>query len=177
MRMDDKTSEVQSHEKWTRADKINFVAAAAACIGLALAVGLPDFLHWISYLERPQASISSPVNNAKIPNNTFGADGSAEHIPDNFDLWLIVRSEIGGQWYPIQRLRVVNGSWQVGQEKICPTEGPEQLEIFLVPDTGEEQLFNSQSSNALPHSRGITSLPPYSTIEAISNIEVTSSSC
>jgi hypothetical protein len=171
-----KTSGSRSHQDWSRPDKINLGILIVAFVVLVL----PYLQHWVSSQWRPQASILSPANNARIADNTFGANGSAKYIPDNSDLWLIVRSGIQGRWYPIQRLRVVNGSWQVGRKRICPTPGPQQLELFLVPDSEDEQLFNYQSSSVQLHSEGITSVPPDSTVEAISNIEVlktTSSSC
>jgi hypothetical protein len=170
--MGSKADEGKGREKWSRADKVNGIAALIACLGLVLGVGLPGILHLVSYLKRSQASITWPVDNSKMTNNTFGAYGTAENIPADADLWLIVRSGIEGRWYPIQRLRIVNGSWHVGKKWICPAPGPQELVIYLVPDSEEGQLYAYQTSGAQLKGLGINSIPLYSTVKATASVQI-----
>ena len=156
------------HDKWSRADKINGIAVLVALLGLLI----PDVLHLMSYFTRAQASIIQPVNNARVPDNTFGARGSAENIPSDSDLWLIIRSGIEGRWYPVELLHVVNGMWQVGENQMCPASGLQELIIYLVPDSDEGQLFAYKRSAAGKNSTGINSVPPDSVVKATAYVQV-----
>jgi hypothetical protein len=170
--MGNKNSGKPKHDKWSQADKINGVGVLIAVLGLLLGVGLPGVLHLVSYLNRAQASIIQPVDNARVPDNTFGAHGSADNIPPDYDLWLILRSGVEGRWYPVQLLHVVKGIWQVGEEQMCPTPGLQELIIYMVPDSEEGQLFAYQRSAASKSGQGIDSIPPDSVVKATAYVQV-----
>jgi hypothetical protein len=160
--------------KWTKADKMNGAGVLVAILGLVGGVLVPNLWHLHNYLNRPQASISWPNEQAKIPNNAFGAQGTAHHIPTDSDLWLIVRSGIEGRWYPDERLTVTDGSWQVPKNMICPASGPQELVIYLVPDSAEGSLFAYKRS-AAQKGLGMNSVPIGSTVMALVTVHVANS--
>jgi hypothetical protein len=162
----------QPTKKWDKADKINGAGVLIALIGLILGVGVPDLLHGIAYLRRPQASFSWPNNNANMPNNTFGASGKAKNIPSDSDLWLVVTSVTGGRWYPNGYLDIVNGLWHVPANEICPSSGPQELMIYEVPDSEQASLYSYVTSKAASEGLGINSMPLGATVLATRNVYV-----
>lgn len=159
--------------KWDRADKINGIGVLVALLGLIAGVGIPNLLHWLSYLNRPQVIITWPGNNSKVANNTFDASGTAKNIPPNADLWLVVKPALEGRWYPVERLPVINDKWNTGKSQICPAPGLQELVIYMVPGPEEGQLWAYEKSILSTHkSVGINSAPPNSVVEATTFVRV-----
>ncbi len=158
----------EDHRTWSWPDRINSTIAVVALL-IALA---PYLEHFVSYLERPGAAISSPVDGEHVANNTFGVTGTAANIPADDDLWLVIRSGIQGRWYPVKRLLVTDGRWAVRRGTICPQPGPHDIEVFLVPDNGGGQFFSYLGSTAQSEGQGIDSIPPAAVLKAVSSIIV-----
>jgi hypothetical protein len=155
-------------ERWTKADKIAATAAFAALITAATPIGLGLWHRW----ESPDAAIVSPANGAKVANNTFAVSGTAEHIPQGDDLWLIVRAGDQGQWYPAAHIVVDGSRWRVGKDLVCPGSGIQDLVVFLIPAIDDQQLFSYMSGSEQSRSEPVLSLPPQSAFEASANIDV-----
>lgn len=62
----------------------------------------------------------------------------AGHIPDDDDLWLVIKVP-DYYWYPVNRLDVVGGQWNVAAYKLCFLLGPEEqdLQVWMVPDISD----------------------------------------
>jgi hypothetical protein len=159
--------------KWDRADKINGIGVLIALLGLIAGVGVPNIVRWVSYLHRPQVSIRWPGNNDKLVNNTFGANGTAEAIPSDADLWLMVKPALEGRWYPVERLPITNDKWNISRRQICPASGLQELVIYMVPGSDEGPLWNYEKNiKTTQKSVGINSVPLDSVVEATSLVQV-----
>ena len=172
--MKNKTGRNKTSRKWDKADKVNGAGVLIALIGLVLGVGLPDVLHGIAYLRRPQASITWPANYDKMKNDTFNAYGTASNIPAGSDLWLMVRPILEVRWYPVQRLRIVNGRWYVPKRLICPASGLQELMIYEIPDSEESQLLTYQGAGnpQVIKGTGLDRVPPDSVVKAAVTVQV-----
>jgi hypothetical protein len=129
-------------KKWTRANKIAlFVGIAALAVAL-----IPYAIDVVRHFTGPRGSISEPAPGSIQPNNMFSADGTASNIPSGDDLWLVVRSGVGGRWYPAARVAPINGQWLVGGGIVRPAAGPQILELILLPDSSEATFVNYVSA-------------------------------
>jgi hypothetical protein len=104
--------------------------------------------------------------------NTFGAGGTASHIPESDDLWLVVRSGIEGRWYPDARLAPEDGAWRLQPRELCPASGPQELEVWLVPQTADGELIAYRKALDAGQAPGLNSMPPTATLEAVASISV-----
>ena len=161
-----------SSERWSKADKINGAGVLVAILGLIGGVVVPNLWNLYNYWHQPQASITWPTQTTHVADNTFSAHGTASHIPADSDLWLIVRSDGDGRWYPTERLIVANGSWRVPADVICPAPGPQELVVYMIPDSEEGQLFAYQNSKTGMNGLGINSVPIGSVAEAAVTVNV-----
>ena len=96
--MSDNTS-ASGKDKWTRADKINSLIAATACLGV-VAVAIPLLVRLKAHLDRPQVTIVSPANGSIVTTRHIAAAGYATNIPPGDALWVVVNAGIQGRWYP-----------------------------------------------------------------------------
>jgi hypothetical protein len=158
-----------------QADKVNGAGVLVAILGLIAGTLAPFLWHAYSYSRRPQASIQRPVKDAVMKGNKFGAHGTAAHIPADSDLWLIVRSDGDGRWYPAQRLPVTNRSWQVSNTSICPAPGFQEIVIYMIPDSEEGPLFAYVNGKAGKKGLGMNSVPVGSVVMASATVNVAKS--
>jgi hypothetical protein len=107
-----------------------------------------------------------------MADNTFGAHGTASYISADSDLWLIVRSDGDGRWYPTERLQISNGSWNVPKNQICPAPGYQELVIYSIPDSEEGPLFTYLNSKAGREGLGINNVPIGSVLMASATVNV-----
>jgi hypothetical protein len=170
--MPNQTQEDEKSKKWSKADKINGVGVSVAIFGLIAGVLIPFCWHIYTYSQRPQASITRPIKNSKMASNKFGTYGTAAHIPADSDLWLIVRSDGDGRWYPTELLQVANGTWHVSDTSICPAPGFQELVVYMIPDSAESPLFSYINSNAGKRGLGINSVPVGSVVMASAIVNV-----
>ncbi len=157
--------------RWSRSDKIAMFTAVLGAV-LAVVALLPYGISIYHGMNRPKSAISLPVSGTRERTNIFGAAGTAQNIPPSSDLWLVVRGGVRGTWYPYNRLPVSDGRWRVPARRLCPGAGPQDIEVYLVPDTDETELFDFIHSTAARQSKGISSLPPGSVLEAVSSVDV-----
>lgn len=128
----------------------------------------------------PSVTIISPPSGTNLPNNTFGASGTARNIPAGDGLWLVIKAPTYYKFYPVGRIKVVNGIWVVAERKICPAGGRQDIRVFLVPNSAAAKLAVYVSRRTSKHDPGIRSMPSSATPEAISRLHVkfnSSSSC
>lgn len=155
-------------EKWSRADKINLWIALIACVGIAVPYGKAIDRHF----RRPQATITSPSPDEVMPNNTFGAAGTARNIPQGSDLWIVVRSGDEGRWYPDGRIIVRGNKWTYARWQLCTGYGVQYLQVFLVTFSAEKDLFSFIRSSARQQEKGVNSMPPGARLEYSRRIKV-----
>ena len=55
---------------------------------------------------------------------------------------------------------------------MCPSPGPQDVEVFMVPNTGEAEFFAYVKSSAQRKGLGINSPPPTAIREATSHIDI-----
>jgi hypothetical protein len=158
--------------KWSRADKINLSVSLAALLGVLGGVAVPALVRLYRYVERPRVTISSPRSGTALPNNRFGANGTAVHIPPGDQLWLVVLSGVQGRWYPVTPLTVREGGWSIARGVICPAAGSQVLEVFMVPGSGASQFEFYRNNGA---NTGIYSVPPSAILKAAARIQVSAS--
>jgi hypothetical protein len=158
--------------KWSKADRINACGAFIALLGLAVGVLLPDALHGLAFIMRPQVSFSWPTPNARMTNATFGASGTAHRIPAGYDLWLVVRPPLAGKWYPVEPLHFATGSWHVPGKVICPGPGVEQLVIYQISEFDDRPLYDYYNSSAETVGTGIENMPLDSVVRATETVQV-----
>jgi hypothetical protein len=165
----------KKRRKWKRSDRLSLaavIAASAACVIAAIQPGAALW-HW---LHKAGVSITYPANDESMPNNTFGAWGTAANIPPSSDLWLIVRSGVEGRYYPTHNLQVVRGHWAIGAGKICPGAGPQDIQVYLVPNTDENDLFAYIRGGARTRNGGMNSVPADAVLEASHQVQVAGTS-
>jgi hypothetical protein len=146
----------EEHTKWSRADRIAVITAVAALI-TALAPYPPRIVHYI--WQTPSAAIknitTAMVGTGKQCKMQFMANGVADHIPANEDLWLIVRS-YEGLWYPVARLK--SNPWRTrGTAAITPTDLPANIDIILLSNTRDGSFIKNASQR---REQGYSNLPP-----------------
>lgn len=156
---------------WSRSDKISCIAAVVSFMALVISAIQP-ISSLADYILRPQVGIQYPSDGMRMANNTFNAHGTEERIPSSSDLWLVVRSGVEGRWYPVTRLSVSSGQWSIGDDVICPGSGLQDIQIYLVPDTGEEELFAYVRGSKSRQSLGMDSMPPGAVLEATHAVNV-----
>lgn len=155
---------------WNRADRINLFIALTAAVA-ALCALVPEVLQLRDYIFRPRVTIIAPLSHSTAASNLLTSKGIAKHIPESSDLWFVVRSGIEGRWYPVTRISLTSGGgWRVSD--ICTSPGPRDLEVFLVSDTDEAQLFMYLRQAHRLHFPGIDSMPPGSALQAISYVQI-----
>jgi hypothetical protein len=156
-------------DKWTRADRIS--------LGVAIIAVLSSISPWVPSVVRhftqPEVVITAPSANFVTTSKGFSVTGTAQHIPDDNDLWLIIRAP-DYFWYPVDQLDTVNGQWSVAAHKICFLLGPgtQDIQVWMVPDTSDGPLVTWFSRSGAP---GLTNLPPESVREADTLVQVPSS--
>lgn len=162
-------------KQWTRSDRISLAAVIAATLAFLVAAIQP-MSSIVHYFSRPRVTIESPSNGMNMPNNTFGAWGTAQHVPPTSDLWLVVRSGVEGRWYPIYNLSADGGKWAIRNDRICPGSGLQDIQIYLVPNMDEGELFSYIKGDSAQQGLGINSMPPDAVLEATSSINVAGNS-
>ena len=121
---------------------------------------------------QPSVTITSPPNGARLPNNTFGASGTAQNVPAGDSLWLVLKPSTYYKWYPVSRITVVSGTWEIQADKICSAEGRQNIRVFLVPNFAAAELAAYVSHRSSQHDPGIRNMPTLATPVAISHITV-----
>ena len=154
--------------RWSRSDIISAFAALVAVAALVL----PYAIHWWQSRERPKVTIVTPSNNTTVANNTFSVSGTAQHIPQGDDLWLIVRGGIQGRWFPAQLITVSDSRWVIRKDMVCPAWGVQDLVIFMIPINNDQQLFAYKIHRRQERGKSIASLPPSAVVEATATIQV-----
>jgi len=143
---------------WTRADKINTLIA---CTALVTALAPPGRSLWV-YEHRPVAAIDHPDDESRSAGPTVAVDGTAERIPSDSDLWLVIRSD--GRWYPVERCQPGrNGRWSFRDDDVH-LGGPKEKGLYVLSvylagpsQTGEfAQFVNGQQQSK---DSGLASLP------------------
>lgn len=159
---------------WIRRNAATLIALIALVVSV-----IPYAERALSRFEQPRVSINLPHNGSKNVKRSVGAAGTASKIPSASDLWLVVRSGIEGRWYPAARLTTKrNGKWSVPAHYLCPGPGPQDFEVWLVPDVGEGQLLAYMNESRAPQNPpGVNSMPPSAKLEATANINVKRSRC
>jgi hypothetical protein len=152
-----------------------FLVATAATIvgGLAVVILLAAF-HFINLQASPpqlKVTVRSPLPSSDAPNNTFGADGLAENVPSDMDLWLVVESGVERKYYPFGSLHVDNTEWNVAPNKICPALGSQIIQLYLLPKAADGSLY-TYALNGTKHLDGIRAMPTDAVLEAQSKITV-----
>lgn len=117
-------------------------------------------------------TITSPPNGARLPDSTFGASGTAQNVSAGYSLWLVIKPPTYYKWYPVARLAVVNGSWKIQMNKICPAGGRQNLRVLLVPNSADARLTTYVSRRSGTHDPGIGNMPTQAIPEAITRIYV-----
>jgi hypothetical protein len=117
-------------------------------------------------------TITSPPNGARLPNNTFRASGTAQNVPAGDSLWLVLKPPTYYKWYPVSRITVVNGTWEIQTDKICSAEGRQNIRVFLVPNFAAAELAAYVSHRSSQYDPGIRNMPTLATPVAISHITV-----
>lgn len=113
------------------------IPAVLAAMGTAVTYGIKGF----NYLERPQVSITSPINGSVVASRAFGVSGTASHIPANFDLWVVDWPDQDRNWYPVAGVDAPNGKWSLPEKQVCPNIGLHAIQVWMVPDSSVD-VFN-----------------------------------
>lgn len=163
---------------WAKSDKI---AAGSMVIALiALFYPIAKDIH--SAASKPTAVIQEPPprrvdgsiehgvqGSRKIAPGFVQVSGTAEDIPGDHDLWLVLRSEDAGTWQPIGRLQVMpDGRWVVPKERVAlRAPGKYGIFVFLTSNRSSSELqqwvFAKQSN---PPATQLPSLPVEMTLLA-----------
>ena len=154
--------------KWARSDKISLCAVIAATLAFLVAAIQPveSVVH---HFTRSQVTITFPAAGTHLPDNTFGAWGTAADIPASSDLWLVMRSGVESRYYPTINLTLgSDGKWSIRRDVMCPAPGLQDVQIYLVPNTDENDLFDYVRSSASKTGAGINSMPADAVLEASS---------
>jgi hypothetical protein len=125
-----------------------------------------------SSLSDPTVTISSPPNGGHLPDNAFGASGTARNIPASDSLWLVIKPPTYDRWYPVSRLNVVDSTWTVDPDKICSAGGWQNIRIFLVPNSADDPLAKYVSMRSSQNDPGVANMPASAVPEAISRVYV-----
>jgi hypothetical protein len=161
-----------TRDKWARSDKISLCAVIAATLAFLVSAMQP-VQSAVRHFTRPRASIIFPQDGARLPDNTFGAWGTSGNIPASSDLWLVIRSGIEGRYYPAINLTLAsNGTWGIQSNRMCPATGLQDVQVYLVPNTDENDLFAYIRSSAAKTGTGINSMPADAVLEASSGVVV-----
>lgn len=151
-------------------------ALATAKIGSTNNSNSPNGTHKSLSVSMPsgrlQVTISRPADGAILPDNTFGATGTAKHIPANDSLWLVLKPPGYGRWYPVSPISVIGGNWHIPRDIICPASGRQDVEVFLVPDVAMLRLQEYVSSRTAQHDPGIAAMPSLTMLKAVSYVNV-----
>jgi hypothetical protein len=136
---------------------------------LATAIS-PLIRSFIGHLNQPRVGISMPSAHLVSTSRGFNVSGTDQDIPDDDDLWLVLRAP-NNFWYPIARLKAVEGNWSVGAHELCFLlgSGVQDVQVWLVPDTVEGPLINSLSANTRIQ---LEAMPPGSTLEVHRTVRV-----
>ena len=155
---------------WSRADKINGVAAL-----VALVVAVQPYAHaaW-NHFAGPQATITAPADGSTEQNQDFGASGTAKHISRDDDLWLVIRSGIEGRWYPVTRIIPgSDGGWVVPRQVIQPAKGRQEIQVIRLSISDEAQFIDYVNRRASNRSDpGLSTIPSVHKLEAVARIIV-----
>jgi WD40 repeat protein len=109
----------------------------------------------------PAANIYSPLPNFAAT-KAFSVSGTANNIPADDHLWLIVRAP-DNLWYPVERLHVDAQKWSVTASNFCIQPGRQDVQVWMVPDTAESPLLHRTSDG---RTSGLHSLPTRSILKA-----------
>jgi hypothetical protein len=155
----------------TKSTKAPWVMSVVAIVLSALALVQPAsqlITQWT--VHNPSASISAPRNGATVRGAHQEIRGNAENIPGDHDLWLVIRPSDPGDFYPVTRLSVQNGSWEVpADDAVLSGVGQFALLIYLTDSQASSSLStflkkqHSQTSNS--PTGGMISLPAGMTLE------------
>lgn len=128
--------------------------------------------HISSHAYNPSVTIRAPLPSTTEPNSGFGANGFIYHKPAGMDLWLVVQS--GGEYYPFNRLHSAkDNEWNVPTHEICTATGTQTLQLYLVPQATDGELFQYSQDNT-PNCAGLANMPAGSILEKQSQIYVES---
>lgn len=132
----------------------------------------PSGTHTTTSPLPPEVTIISPPNGARLPDNTFGASGTAKNIPTADSLWLVIKAPNYYRWYPVIRIKTAGDTWVVGPNRICPAGGRQNIRVFLVPNSAAGQLSAYVTHRSSQHDPGIRSMPSSAVSEAVSHLHV-----
>jgi hypothetical protein len=158
---------------WVRADKIAAISLAVAAIALVLS-GIPIATAAWERFHAPSISIETPGEDEQISVQASAVTGFMANIPEDRDVWLLVRSSSEGRWYPIQTVEPQpDGSWQSEADALQLTDpGAYTLYAYLADFTASAEmksyLTEAQASGVYP---GLPSPPEGTTLEDVKRIE------
>lgn len=66
----------------------------------------------ISTINQVSVKITSPTPNQTLIGENYTVVGTAKDVPSDSDLWMVVRTEYDGDWYPVNRITInPDDSW------------------------------------------------------------------
>jgi hypothetical protein len=117
-------------KKLTLAERLTPWSFVVSVVALAASLIQPSILVY-DHFSLTSVSISNPIPNASLIGPDHTALGTAKNIPADNDLWLVVRTEDVGQWYPVGRISVnPDGSWSTDFSLGDP--GPNNAGVFEI---------------------------------------------
>jgi hypothetical protein len=169
---------------WTRSDTIATCGVVIALV--ALVYPIAKDVH--NQATRPTASITSPAAGGGYSDPSIETDrapgrqiigehvqilGTADHIPIDQDLWVVLRPEAEGTWQPVARaLLLDDGTWRIREEDVTlHAVGKYGLFVYLTSSqsSGELQYWVSQQKDK-PVADRMPSLPAGMTLLASETI-------
>lgn len=120
------------------------ISAIAAVMAVAI-VAVPAA--W-QYYHRPQAHMTaviykgqkSSVSDYDKVHSQIDLAGDSEHVPDNSDVWVVVRGIAEGRWYPTTR--VSDDEWTTENTALRMATGRQDVYLYLVPISRDQALID-----------------------------------
>jgi hypothetical protein len=104
-----------------------------------------------------------------------GLSGALRNIPMDRDIWMVVRAGVQGDWYAAGWFAQHGGSWSIGRGLICPANGAQEFQLWMVPDSEDTGLLVLLHDKQLGKSTWAVDMPPGATLEFNVDVVVESS--
>jgi hypothetical protein len=146
---------------WSRADKINACIAVIALVTAGISA-VPSALTFWSHWHRPVAAFGEPPDGAKISGATTPVSGTSGRIPQDSDLWLVIRSD--GRWYPIEKCAPADdGRWSFRADEVnlgdAGDVGIYILSLYLASPAQTGEFVQYVEAGVKTKAAGLSSLP------------------